>query len=102
MPIFRLLKDNDHAFGPDEIAVIAAAFEDALRELRLVDRDDAATLMVAKRIFELAKRGERDPTRLREGAMIPQGLKVRSTAASDSCQFAIGSGEHKTHPGSCS
>ena len=69
MPFLRLLKDHGHAFGPDEIAVIEAAFEDALRELRLVDRDDPATLMVAERIFELAKRGERDSTRLREGAV---------------------------------
>ena len=69
MPFLRLLKDHDHAFSPDEIAVIAAAFEDALRELRLVDRDDPATLMVAERIFELAKQGERDPARLREGAV---------------------------------
>ena len=45
------------------------AFEDALRELGLVDRNDPATLMVAQRIFELAKRGERDPTRLRDGAV---------------------------------
>ena len=45
------------------------AFEDALRELGLVDRNDPATLMVARRIFELAERGERNPTRLRDGAV---------------------------------
>jgi hypothetical protein len=53
--------------GPDEIKVLSSAFEEALRELRLVDRTDPATQLVAKRIIELAQQGERDPIRLREG-----------------------------------
>ena len=64
MPITRLLQDT--AFGPDEIAVLVAAYEDALRALSLVNRTDLATEMVAKKIIELAKQGERDPVRLRE------------------------------------
>jgi hypothetical protein len=64
MPITRLLQDT--AFGPDEIAVLVAAYEDALRVLSLVNRTDPATEMVAKKIIELAKQGERDPVRLRE------------------------------------
>jgi len=67
MPITRLLQDT--AFGPDEIAILVAAYEDALRALSLVNRSDLATEMVAKRIIELAKQGERDPVRLRERAM---------------------------------
>jgi len=67
MPITRLLQDT--AFGPDEIAVLVAAYEDALRALSLVNRSDLATEMVAKKIIELAKQGERDPVRLRERAM---------------------------------
>jgi hypothetical protein len=67
MPITRLLQDT--AFGPDEIAVLVAAYEDALRALSLVNRSDLATEMVAKRIIELAKQGERDPVRLQERAM---------------------------------
>ena len=62
MPIHRLLKN--HAFGPDEITVLTSAFEDALRRLRLADRADPATEVVAKKIIELAQQGERDPTRL--------------------------------------
>jgi hypothetical protein len=53
MPITRLLQDT--AFGPDEIAVLVAAYEDALRALSLVNRTDLATEMVAKKIIELAK-----------------------------------------------
>jgi hypothetical protein len=49
--------------------VLVGAFEEALRELRLMDRKDPATLLVAKRIIELAQKGERDPTRLRERAL---------------------------------
>jgi len=68
MPIRRLL-EADHAFGPDDIRILTDAFEDALKRLGLVDRDDPATLIVAKRIIELAKQGERDPARLRDGAI---------------------------------
>ena len=64
MPITRLLQDT--AFGPDEIAVLVAAYEDALRALSLVNRTDLDTEMVAKKIIDLAKQGERDPVRLRE------------------------------------
>ena len=48
---------------------MVGAFEEALRELRLVDRTDPATLLVAKKIIALAQQGERDPIRLREGAV---------------------------------
>jgi hypothetical protein len=68
MSINRLLKEH-HSFGPDEVRVLATAFDAALQELGLVDRSDPAALLVAKRIIELAQRGERDPIRLREGAV---------------------------------
>ena len=68
MPIQRLPKDQQH-FGPEDIKVLSSAFEEALRELRLVDRTDPATQLVAKRIIELAQQGERDPIRLRESAI---------------------------------
>jgi hypothetical protein len=72
MPLLRLV--GYHAFGPDEIAVMEAALEDALRELGLTDREDPATLMVAERIIEAAKQGERDPARLRDaGVKRPSG-----------------------------
>jgi hypothetical protein len=67
MAIYRLLKNR--AFGPDEIQVLTTAYEQALRALRLKDRADPATEMIAKKIIELAQRGERDPVRLREYAI---------------------------------
>ena len=48
------------------VAVMVTAFEDALRELGLSDRADPATELVARKIIELAERGERDPARLRD------------------------------------
>jgi hypothetical protein len=56
------------AFDPDDIKVLVTAFEGALQKLGLVQRTDAATLSVAKRIIALAQQGERDPIRLRDAA----------------------------------
>ena len=48
MPIRELLKT--HSFGPDDIQILVTAFEEALRELRLVDRTDPVAQLAAKRI----------------------------------------------------
>ena len=76
MPIRRFL-EGDRSFGPGEIEVLVTAFEGALLELQLNDREDPVTLTVARRIIELAKQGERDADRLRDRA-----LEVISTAVS--------------------
>jgi hypothetical protein len=68
MPI-RLLLEHDHSFGPEEIATLVTAFDEALRALGLANRDEPATILVAKTIIGLAKEGERDPARLREAAI---------------------------------
>jgi hypothetical protein len=68
MPI-RVLLQHDHSFAPDEVEALTAAFEDTLRQLRLAQREDPVTLTVARLIVELAKQGERDPVRLRDGAL---------------------------------
>jgi hypothetical protein len=66
MPI-RLIIRNDHAFSPEEADILIDAFEESLQALNLTDREDP--LLVAKKIIELAKEGERDPARLREAAV---------------------------------
>jgi hypothetical protein len=63
MPIREVLKHN-HAFSPEEAVVLATAFETCLTKLGLTDRNDPATMTVAKVIIELAKEGERDPEQL--------------------------------------
>jgi hypothetical protein len=69
MSINYLLLNEQRSFGPEEVRVLATAFDAALLELGLVDRSDPAVLLVAKRIMALAEQGERDPMRLREGAI---------------------------------
>jgi len=56
-------------FEPDDIEKLATAFELALTELELSDRQDPIAVVVAKFIIELAKQGERDPEKLRDGAL---------------------------------
>jgi hypothetical protein len=51
------------------ITKLTVAYHAVLHQLGLVDREDGATLMVAKRIIDLATLGERDPERLTAATM---------------------------------
>ncbi len=64
MAIYRLLQNS--AFAPDEIRVMSSAYEDALRALRLADRSDPITQIVAEKIIELKCHGINDPETLLE------------------------------------
>ena len=64
MPIYELLKTQG-SFEPEEVAMLGSVFEEVLQTLGLVDRQDLATEMVAKKVIELAKAGVRDPDRLK-------------------------------------
>jgi hypothetical protein len=48
------------------VKVLIEAFEEALRALKLADREDPLTMTVAKLIIEFAKEGDRYPNRLRD------------------------------------
>ena len=66
LPIRSLLVVEEKTFfSPEDITALATAFEDTLHTLRLADRNDPIVLMVAKKIIELARQGERNPERLR-------------------------------------
>ena len=65
MPIRQLLDRN--AFNPDEITMLRDVFEDTLRALKLVDRSNRH--VAHRQIIGLARRGERDPPRLRQAAV---------------------------------
>ena len=67
MPIRQLLDSN--AFNPEEVTMLRDVFEDTLCVLHLVERSDPVTSLIAKKIIELARRGERDPARLRQAAV---------------------------------
>jgi hypothetical protein len=65
--LVRLVKeDDDGVFGPEDIAVMATAFDRLLVDLKLVDRDDPAVTMLAKLVIEIVGTGERDPERIRQ------------------------------------
>jgi hypothetical protein len=68
MPI-RAAMESAGSFGPQDVDALVFAFEDTLRALGLVDRNDPAVALVAQHIIEAAKHGERDPKRLREAAL---------------------------------
>ena len=66
MAIYRLLKNT--SFQADDIALMAAAFEDVCRELGLAEREDPLRDLVAKAVISCAQKGERDPIRLKQCA----------------------------------
>jgi hypothetical protein len=63
--IWPLLEGETATFSSEDISALTTAFEETSSALRLLGRNDAAELMVAKRIIELAKHAERNPARLR-------------------------------------
>jgi hypothetical protein len=63
-------------FEPEDIAIISAAYYAALADLGLSDQEDAVTLLVARRVIELASEGERDPARLRAAILASLSLAI--------------------------
>jgi hypothetical protein len=62
MSIRRLLEDSN--LGPEEINRLTMAYEQALRSLHLVDRDDPVAELVARKIIEIGAAGVRDPAEI--------------------------------------
>jgi hypothetical protein len=67
VPITPFLKGQ--AFQPEVVRIMGAAFDTACRRLRLADRTDPATELVAKKVVEIVQRGERDPDRVCSGVL---------------------------------
>ena len=67
MPISIFLEGQK--FDPETKRIMGVAFELTRAALRLVDRDDLAVAIIAKKIIELAKAGERNPDLLCERAL---------------------------------
>jgi hypothetical protein len=77
MAIYRLITNG--SFGPDVIEAMTAAYEAALVDLRMIDRSDPLTELIAKSIVNVTATGERDPEIIKERAL--NALGVRKTAA---------------------
>jgi hypothetical protein len=71
MAIYRLIANG--SFGPLEIEAMTAAYEAALLDLGLVNRDDPLTEMVANAIVNITSRGERDPMKIKNRALRAMG-----------------------------
>lgn len=77
--IYRLIANG--LFGPKETEVMTAAYEAALLDLGLVDRDDPITEVVARAIVSVTSRGERDPTTIKNRALKAIGARSFSSTA---------------------
>jgi len=63
VPIYEV-PERQNSFSPEEVT-LGNVFDDVLGTLGLVNRPDPLTFTVAKRLFELATGGVRDPERLK-------------------------------------
>jgi hypothetical protein len=76
MEVLTILQ-NVIAFTPEDITVLVSAFESALNQIGLVNREDPLTLMIAKQIIAAAKEGARDPQTLAATALAAFGLRAK-------------------------
>jgi hypothetical protein len=72
MTIYRLLQNLP--MGPEEIKRLETAYEQTLRALHLVDRNDPITEIIAKKIIEIAQTGVKDPGEISQLAMKDLGI----------------------------
>ncbi len=73
MAIYKLITNG--SFGPDEINVMKAAYEAALIDVGVTDRDDPITELIAKSIVNVTATGERDPKAVMERALNALGIR---------------------------
>jgi hypothetical protein len=57
------------SFGPDEIEVMKSAYEAALIDVGVTDRNDPITDLIAKAVVNVTASGERDPKEVMERAL---------------------------------
>jgi hypothetical protein len=74
MAIHRLFREAP--FGPDDIARMTAAYDAALTILRLVNLNDPITELIADKIIEVVRNGERDPPRICARALKELGVVI--------------------------
>jgi hypothetical protein len=71
---------NGQRFDAETMRVMGLAYELTLISLRLFDRGDIANDVVAQKIIELARGGERDPERLCQAVLQQWGRAVAHVA----------------------
>ena len=65
------------SFGPDAVKCMTEAYECVLKELRLNDRDDPVTELIAAKIIQVFRLGEGDSDRLCKRAIRELGVEPR-------------------------
>lgn len=78
MAIYKLIANG--SFGPDEIKVMTEAYEGALIDLGIANRDDPVTELIAKSIVNVTASGERNPILVKERAVNALGVRRISAA----------------------
>ena len=73
MAIYKLIANG--SFGPDEIEVMKVAYEAALVDVGVTDRNDPITELIAKAIVNVTASGERDPNEVMERALNALGVR---------------------------
>lgn len=73
MAIHKFIANS--SFGPDEIKLMMEAYEGALIDLGINNRDDPVTELIAKSIVNVTASGERDPILVKERALHALGLQ---------------------------
>jgi hypothetical protein len=64
------------AFDPDTVKTLCEAYDRARRSLHDTGQPEIVNEVIAQRIIALAKQGERDPSKLCEGALSSLGKKA--------------------------
>jgi hypothetical protein len=72
---------SDAVFEPDDIQAMSMALDDVCKVLNLTDGAKAAREVIAERIIELARLGERSPTLLRDRVLLESGLGGRTNGS---------------------
>jgi hypothetical protein len=85
MPISTLLEGQ--AFDPERCQAMGSAYEVILQELKLTDRSDAVSRMIAEKVIELGREGERGPDRLRELAL--ESIENRAASVSGLIPYSL-------------
>ena len=78
MAIYRLIAAGH--FGPEEIEAMTKAYEATLAELRLVDRNDPITELIARKIVNVTGTGERTPQVIKDRALAALGIRKAAAA----------------------
>ena len=72
MAIYRLIAAG--TFDPEAIEVMTTAYEAALSDLRLTDRSDPITELIAATIITVTSTGERAPEKIKQRALNALGV----------------------------